>query len=180
MNDSICSDNVLFKHHFDAIDCQAFTITANFNVVSLQSLIRSSRQDGLRALDRVQEVVSQKSWNKTMHFYLVCGYFTCLDGLVTHLQSCCFPPFILQLKKYCQCLHTFIPVQVLVWNDLTHYVYHCAKWFWLHLAGSGDRHELKYVANLFSLHSETAASCYSMPTLINLELKWQNFVFKLL
>lgn len=93
MNDTICSDNVLFEHHFDAIHGQTFTITANFNVVSLHSLIRSSSQDGLRALDRVQEVELQQSWNKRMPFNLVCGSFVYLNLHLTHLHlyflSCC-------------------------------------------------------------------------------------------
>lgn len=65
MDDTIGGDNVLLQHHLDTVDCEAVPITANLNVVTLQGLVGGTGHDGLRALDRVQEVEIQQGWRRS-------------------------------------------------------------------------------------------------------------------
>lgn len=61
MNDTVFGNNVFFQNHFDSVHRQAVAIAADLDGISLQGLIRGSSHDGLRALDRVQEMEIQKS-----------------------------------------------------------------------------------------------------------------------
>lgn len=61
MDDTVCGDDILLEHHLDAVDCQTLAIAADHNAVALQGLVGASSHDGLRALDRVQEVEVYKS-----------------------------------------------------------------------------------------------------------------------
>lgn len=64
VDDTVGGDNVLLANHLYTVDCQAFAITADLNVVALKGLIRGASHDGLRALDWVQEVETNKSWKR--------------------------------------------------------------------------------------------------------------------
>lgn len=67
VDDSIAGDDVLLKHHLDAVDCETVSITADLDVAPLQGLVWGTGHYCLGTLNRVQQMVVEEScgWEET-------------------------------------------------------------------------------------------------------------------
>lgn len=65
MDDAVGGDDVFLQHHFNAVDGQTVSITADLQLAALQGLEHAARRDGLRTLRGAQEVIVQQRYTQT-------------------------------------------------------------------------------------------------------------------